>query len=200
MIHSYKNLPAFFNAANDEVVTVSQAQIYELQSHFPVFFSPLIANEITEMFLIAATEKGTDRNLYLDTKGWQINLKAGVVKAAVISAFLGGSFLYLGYDMIPGYLLPTVIPLLFEIEKCELSANEESIIQELYLHPQLRDKPRSVEEIYALLPVVTRRDLSMGDFRDFMESCQLAGFVNQLNPKAFTFNPKENPKFRITFK
>lgn len=186
-------------AKNDQnIFVVSQEDFYKATKLFLGELQPYIASYPEEVFLAFLSPSDQSRFKF-STSGWTVNISEGFLKLAFTTSTLAGILVTLGYSEIPGILLPTILPFLFEIEKSKLTKKEEIVLGELYVKDVVKKEFNS-EEIYNSLPSEIKEQITVLDFYDFLEKFHITGFLNKKENDLYSFNPKESPKFRITFK
>lgn len=131
--------------------------------------------------------------------GWEIDLGKAAVQAGLVSAFLGGVLAVMGVDQVPVEVLPAVIPLVFDIRRCRLTASQEKVLAELTVNPEVRDATLTADQLYAQLPDKTQADLSRLDFEDFIDAFRRAGVADVADDEV-TVRPVEQSRLRITFR
>lgn len=169
--------------------------------HFPESFNTRRGRDV---FLEAVhyAETGGTRSADLEFRlgGWEIDLSKTAVQAGLVTAFLGGALTVLGADQIPVEVLPTVIPLVFDIRRARLTPGEEYVLAELTMHPDVRDGKLTAAQLYDTLPAQIRDDLSEVDFQDFLDACRRAGVADQQDDGTIALKPVTEAGFRLTIK
>lgn len=169
--------------------------------HFPESFGTRRGRDV---FLEAAHYAGTGEPRPADLEfrlgGWEIDLGKTAVQAGLVTAFLGGALAVLGVDQVPVELLPTVIPLVFDIRRARLTPSQEYILAELTMHHDVRAGKLTAADLYATLPTRIRDDLSEVDFQDFLDACRRAGVADHQDDRTIALKPGTEAGFRLTIK
>lgn len=188
------------NFSNEEVVEISQANI---QAHWKTYmpsgsYAALEAEQVFEKaFLQYVGQSQEATELAFLKGGWTFNLKGGLVKTALSGAFMTGLFCWMGFESINVAVLPSVLPFLFELDKIELSQKEETILAQLLVKEEVKQRLHSPVELYKMLPAATRKMLNELDFQDFLEKLNLAGHLKK--KKIDLYQLSETQRFKITF-
>lgn len=180
---------------------VSREQFMEICNHTGIaIHDTQLLETLEQAFLQSIQDKDTvDSELYIKSKAWTVKLSSGILKSTIMGAILTGIFFASGYTMIPGFVLPAIIPLLFDIEKVHISAKEDFILAQLTLNKQLLNEYQNPELIYDSLPEEITDELSKYDFIEFIEKMVLAGAFEQ-NKDSEVFIPEDGKtKFKINF-
>jgi hypothetical protein len=130
--------------------------------------------------------------------GWQVDMHKGVVQSVVAGALIAGLLVALGATQIPAAIIPTVIPLFFDVEKVRLTAGQEQLLAELVGHAQALDGTLTAQELYEQLPEGTRSELSSLDFADFVDTCRRAGLADIGENGTIVLRPATEARFRIS--
>lgn len=101
------------------------------------------------------------------TGGWRLDLPAAVAKAAACSTVTTILLRGLGADSIPATVLSIVAPLLFELERIEVSA--EDLIVHAYLTDAASNDVLHLADLYDSLPVDVQSELSVREFAGVVE-------------------------------
>lgn len=132
--------------------------------------------------------------------GWEIRLGRAAAKALLTSAILGGLLAVVGADQLPAAVLAAAIPLLFEVEKVELSGGERYLLTRLVEVPDAMDTAMTHEQLYALLPDDVRRQTSLVDFIEFLDACHKVGQADVDEEGRVLIRAINDRRFRITFR
>jgi hypothetical protein len=151
-----------------------------------------------EIFLNGASPDLGGAKLALRPGGWTIKVSEGVMKGSITAALLGSILALAGFPALPTLVLPAIFPILFELEKVRLTVKEKEVLAVLTLRDEARSGQHPPEQLYVLLPVEMRQQLSPLDFADFLEKCRRAGLAEQSPDKRMTLRPPEQAKFRVT--
>ena len=113
--------------------------------------------------------------------GWVVDLKASTAKFAVSAAVLTGVMVASGYDQIPAYVLPAVLPLLFDVERAKLNRGDRKLLVELRTAlGRSFGQPADIDALYDRLPARVRDHVPPTDFADFIEKLVTAGEAEEL--------------------
>lgn len=101
------------------------------------------------------------------TGGWRIDLPAAVAKSVATTAVATATMLALDVGSIPVTVLSVVAPMLFEIERIEVGA------EDLWVHAHLTHSAsgsgESLVELYRSLPDAVQEELSPREFAGVVE-------------------------------
>jgi hypothetical protein len=107
---------------------------------------------------------------------WVINLKSSTAKFAVSAAIMTGVLIASGFDQIPAYVLPGVLPLLVDVERAKLNRGDRKLLVELRAASGSSiGQPVDTEALYDELPAHVRDQVSPINFADFVEKLVAAG-------------------------
>ena len=150
----------------------------------------------------AALQASLDPSSGLEMRpgGWVVDLKASTAKFAVSAAVLTGVMVASGYDQIPAYVLPAVLPLLFDVERAKLNRGDRKLLVELRTAlGRSFGQPADIDALYDRLPARVRDHVPPTDFADFIEKLVTAGEAEELADDRVAL--REAPKWlHISFK
>ena len=131
--------------------------------------------------------------------GWIVDLKSSTAKFALSTAVMTGVLVAGGYDQIPAYVLPAVLPLLVDVERAKLNRGDRKLLVQLRNAPGLSmGKPVDTDELYNALPASVRHQISPIGFAEFVEKLVAAGEVDEAGGGQVAV--REHPKWlRISF-
>lgn len=180
---------------------ISREQFIEICNHTGIDIHDVqLFGALEEVFLQSIQDKdAVDSELYIKSKAWTVKLSSGILKSTIMGAILTGVFFASGYTMIPGFVLPAIIPLLFDIEKVNISAKEDFILAQLTLNNQILNKYKNPELIYDSLSEEITDELSKYDFIEFIEKMVLAGAFEQNKDSDVLIPLDGKTKFKINF-
>jgi hypothetical protein len=92
---------------------------------------------------------------------------------------LSGILIAAGYDELPGYVLPTIVPILFNLKAVRLSRQDGQLLAEVRLAIGNDDTPFDVDRLYAKLPKKTRKTVPRSDFAALVDRLVAAGEVDR---------------------
>jgi hypothetical protein len=145
---------------------------------------------------------GTANNtgeLYFKTKGWKIVVGNNLVKTALISPLLCGILAYTGISGgLTAAVIPTILPMLLDIQRVELSQKEEEIWLKLPLR-QSKDTYKTASAWYHSLPKSIREQVHELDFKDFLEKLIHGGLATEVKKGEYMIYQPGKHKFKITF-
>ncbi|OXR47112.1 hypothetical protein B7C42_00234 [Nocardia cerradoensis] len=120
---------------------------------------------------------------------WKLDIRSNTANLVLSSALIGGILELEGAIHLPGYTLPLVLSMLFKIEAVRLEAKDKVLV--LLLQEKTGDdgRPRSVDELYNLLPKKERRVIAKSDFVAFIERLRQAGKAKQEIGGTFRITP-----------
>lgn len=137
-------------------------------------------------------------DLYLRSKGWKITVTNNILKTILVSPALVGILSYLGITQLSAIIIPTLLPMLFDIDNIELSKKEEEILLKLPIN-NTREDFKTADQWYNSLPVSIKEQVNPLDFKDFMEKFVLAGFAKLDKTNRYLLFKKGGNIFKITF-
>jgi len=111
--------------------------------------------------------------------GWQWNMSSGAAKSVLASALLYGVLVAAGVPGLLPIVVPTVIPLLFEVEKVRLSRAEKNVIGIIGARKDAFDRRGNTRELYASLPDDVRQSVSEREFGEFIDAAIRAGVASE---------------------
>ena len=111
-------------------------------------------------FQAAVADSQGNEALNLRGGGWVVDLRGGLVRSVLATAFLAGVLAASGVTGLLPLVAPAVLPLLFDVHQVRLRPSQELVLAELQLTPEARSGGLTAEELYARLPYQTRNQLS----------------------------------------
>jgi hypothetical protein len=155
---------------------------------------------ICEDAFLAAIEQ-SPVPLELRPGGWRVDVAATAVRTALSAAIMTAVLWAGGFDQIPTFVLPAVLPLLVAAQRVELSGKQKYLLAELHrsvgsaqglaVHPDV---------LYNKLPQHIRDQLSPLDFRDFLDAFIGAGIADNPGGGDVRLRPANDPSWiRIQF-
>ena len=148
-------------------------------------------------FLYYSGNAQSSEELALEPGGWTVRVSNSVLKTSLVAASLAGILYLSGFDSIPGYVLPTVLPLLIDIEKVKLKKSEEYILAELRLNPEIKNREMTAEEIFGMLDERLKSQIALLDFIDLLDKLHISGDTTLSKENCYKIN--QNSTFKITF-
>lgn len=152
----------------------------------------------------AAVDEESGAELYFRPGGWVVKASGAAVKSAVTMGLLTVALAASHATGIPMIVLPTILPMLVDLERVRLSKSEEYILAQLTLTDAGRQG--SPDELYAKLPESARDQIAPAAFRDFLEKCRQAGLADVGKPAAaagaeptYVLRAPGSERFRVTF-
>jgi len=138
-----------------------------------------------ETALQASLDDPSQSTLEMRPGGWVVDLKASTAKFAVSAAVLTGVMVASGYDQIPAYVLPAVLPLLFDVERAKLNRGDRKLLVELRTAlGRSFGEPADIDALYDRLPARVRDHVPPTDFADFIEKLVHKGLGFESFPDA----------------
>jgi hypothetical protein len=135
--------------------------------------------------------------LYLKTKGWRLSVKDHLIKNLLVAPAIGGLLYYLGYTQIAGFLIPTILPMLFDLRNIELKRSEEEILIKLPIDPKKKEFKTSSQWYHSLPPSI-KKQVNELDFMDFIEKLVLAGYAKKNDKDKYLVFQKGKNKFNFS--
>jgi hypothetical protein len=136
--------------------------------------------------------------LLLGGGGWQVDLRGGVVRTALATAFIAGVLAASGVTGLFPLVAPAVLPLLFDVRQVRLKPSQEIVLAELRLSPEARSGGLTADELYARLAPQTQRQMSRLDFADFLDQVRRAGLADPADGGRLVLRPPANARLRIS--
>ena len=149
-------------------------------------------------FRTAVADTDAEEALDLRSGGWVIDLRGGLVRSALATAFLAGALAASGVTGLLPLVAPAVLPLLFDVRQVRLTRSQELILAELQLTPDARSGGLTAEELYARLPYQIRDQLSWLDFVDFLDQVRRAGLADPAADGRLILRAPDKARLRIT--
>lgn len=182
--------------------TVSEADVLRFwNSNVPETESGFLDEEarsvFSSSFLYYSGNPHSNQQLALEPGGWTVKVSNNVLKTSLVAASLAGLLYLSGFDSIPGYVLPTVLPLLIDIEKVKLKKSEEYILAELRLNPEIENREMTAEAIFGMLDESLKSQIALPDFIDFLDKLHISGDATVIRENFYKIN--QNSTLKITF-
>jgi hypothetical protein len=155
--------------------------------------------ELCEDAVLGALEP--DRALQMRPGGWIVDLSSTVVRSAVAAALIGGAMWPAGLDQLPGFVLPAVLPMLFDIRRARLTRQDRRLLVDLRLRTtaQQVDWPWPPAAMYQRLPAAVQQSVSEDDFADFVQRLVAVGEADPAGYGEVRLRPGGQPAWlRIT--
>jgi hypothetical protein len=149
-------------------------------------------------FRAAVVDADGEEALNLRSGGWAIDLRGGLVRSALATAFIAGVLAASGVTGLLPLVAPAVLPLLFDIHQVRLSPSQELILAELQLTPEARSGGLSADQLYAKLTEQTRNQLSRLDFADFLDQVRRAGLTDPAADSRLVLRAPDNARLRLS--
>ena len=130
--------------------------------------------------------------------GWQIDLSNTTVRATVSAGLLYALLVAFGVPEIPVIAVPTVIALLIDVKRVELSGGDEYLLAHLVARKEIRDKLQDAHQLYEMLPKRIQDDLNELEFANFLKRLVASGEAD-LDAGRYRIR-KDSAWIRITFK
>jgi hypothetical protein len=152
-----------------------------------------------EEFKRNTTQEIAGSDLYYRTKGWKIILKKNLLKGIIITPSLYGILSYLDITTgLASIVLPSIIPMIFDIENINLSKKEEEILLKLPIK-KAKKQYKTAEEWYESLPKSIQEQVNFLDFKDFMDKLVLGGLAKTNQKEKYMIFKKGKNIFKISF-
>lgn len=155
-----------------------------------------IAEEV--FFTAIQSNPGSEELHMLPKGGWQIKISDQALKTALTMTFLSVALGGLGFTMLPGYVLPAVLPLLFDIEKVRLSRKENELLIELTRWESVHQTPQNPKNLYALLSKENQIQIPYLDFLDFLDKLEKAGFARPTDQDRVLLSNPNFAQFKLS--
>lgn len=154
--------------------------------------------KVFEEFFLLSIDPARPVELEMRAGGWTIRVGEGLLRSGIVGGLLAGLLSASGFPGLPAVVLPAIIPLLFDLEKVRLNAGESELLAELTVKQDLSQLPSTAEELYQALPSSLRDELSLLDFREYLERFYLAGYADRVDDLVVLRGPGKG-RLRITF-
>jgi hypothetical protein len=129
--------------------------------------------------------------------GWRWNLADGAVRAVATSVLLAATLAAVGIPGLPAIVIPTVLPLLFDIERVRLDREDERVLRVFGARADAAARTGDPAALYASLPDHVRLALSLDEFQAFLESATRAGRATESGGR-YEVLPDGETTLRIT--
>jgi hypothetical protein len=133
--------------------------------------------------------------------GWTVDLAGTIARTSVAAALIAGAMWPAGLDQLPAYVLPQVLPLLFDVRRSRLTRSERGLLLELRLTgtPGQAAYPWPAAALYGRLPPRARDHVAAADFADFLDRLVAAGEADAADADEYVLRPADRPAwFRLT--
>lgn len=108
--------------------------------------------------------------------GWVVHTTTSLARAALTSAVMTAVFYAGGFDQIPAYVLPAVLPLVIDVDQVRLSRGDRKLLALLRTNAAgAAGQPVNSDVLYNRLPAQVRQEVSPIDFADFVDKLVAAG-------------------------
>lgn len=152
-----------------------------------------------EEFKRNTTQEIAGSDLYYRTKGWKIILKKNLLKGIIITPSLYGILSYLDITTgLASIVLPSIIPMIFDIENINLSKKEEEILLKLPVN-KAKKQYKTAEQWYESLPKSIQEQINFLDFKDFMDKLVLGGLAKTNQKEKYLIFKKGKNIFKFSF-
>ena len=189
-----------FKQQNDSII-ISEENL-DLYWKMLTFNDSTIESNLSKIIFFDEFERyniAHNSSFNFNTNGWVVYLKSGLIKSAIFAPALYGLLNYLGITSdLPSIIVPTIIPLLFEIEQIKISKEEEEVL--INLRSKVDDKKYySEEELYYSLSNNIRKQISFLSFKNFVDKFYSGGLITKNTKDKFMVAMKGRGKFKIVF-
>lgn len=141
-----------------------------------VFPSDIEGGELgLERFLELITTSIEHEGLEFKLGVWEWDAATNLANSVLSSLLIGGVLESTGHLHWSGYTLPAVLAVLFKMEKVRIESKDKVLV--LILQERTGDDglPRSIDELYGLLPKSERRVIAKSDFVALVERLRKVG-------------------------
>lgn len=108
---------------------------------------------------------------------WKWDAQTNIANSILSSLLVGGVLESLGHLHWAGYTLPAILGVLFKMEKVRIEAKDKALVLILQQKTSDDGRPRSIDELYSLLPKKEQRVIAKSDFVAFVERLRQSGKV-----------------------
>lgn len=155
-----------------------------------IFFEEFKKNTIQEI---------ENSELYYKTKGWKITVTKNLLKGILVTPALYGVLYYLDVTAgLASIVLPSILPMVFDIENVSLSKKEEEVYLKLPLN-KAKKQYKTAEDWYESLPKSIQEQMNFLDFKDFMDKLVLGGMAKANKKEKYLIFKKGKNVFKISF-
>jgi hypothetical protein len=124
---------------------------------------------------LAANGRGTPV-LEVRPGGWVVDTTSSLARAAVTAALMTAVMYAGGFDQIPAYVLPAVLPLVVDLDRVRLSRSDRKLLALLRVNAgAAAGQAVNTDVLYNRLPASIRQEISPLDFADFVDRLVAAG-------------------------
>lgn len=154
---------------------------------------------VEDCVLEAAGE--TNEALEMRPGGWRVKVTSTLVKAAIATGLMAGILSQAGFDQLPTYILPAVLPLIIDVEQAKLSRQQRALLLQLRAHAgNAAGVAVQPDVLYNRLPASVRGDISLLDFCDFMQALIETGHADDAGYTDVRLRRADHPAWiRITW-
>jgi hypothetical protein len=144
------------------------------------------------------SDEGAVGVLHLKSGGIKFEVKASLAKSLLLTPFIASIMQYTGTTNIPANVLLALLPILFEIKNAKVSNYENEIRLSLPIQKH-NGNFLSAEKWYLELPTNLQRNLTLGQFKDFLETLVYAGLAKANSKGKYMIFAKDKRIFKISF-
>lgn len=138
-------------------------------------------------------------DLYYKTKGWKITITKNLLKGVLVTPALYGILYYLDVTTgLASIVLPSIFPMIFDVENVSLSKKEEEVYLKLPLN-KAKKQYKTAKDWYESLPKSIQEQMNFLDFKDFMDKLVLGGMAKANKKEKYLIFKKGNNVFKISF-
>ncbi len=148
---------------------------------------------------LAANGQGITPVLEVRPGGWVVDTTNSLARAAVTTAVMTAVLYAGGFDQIPAYILPAVLPLVVDLDRVKLSRSDRKLLALLRINAgTAAGQQVNSDDLYNRIPDNVRQDVSPLDFADFVDRLIAAGEADDVGADDVVL--RDEPRWiRISF-
>ncbi|MGW5216383.1 hypothetical protein ACWEQA_00805 [Nocardia sp. NPDC004085] len=154
-------------------------------------------DEFIELLSLSSEIEGLEFKL----GAWTWDVATNTANSILSSLLVGGILQSTGHLHWAGYTLPAILGVLFKMEKVRIESKDKALV--LVLQEKTGDdgRPRSIDELYSLLPRKEQRTIAKSDFIAFVERLRETGKAKPEIGGTFRITPDgKEPWIKINIK
>jgi hypothetical protein len=135
-------------------------------------------------------EVGVPRDMTLAKEGvldpawggaWEWNLSEGATKTAVVGLLVAAALFAAGAGTgMAAAMIPTVVPFLFDVKRVRLEKTADNFLRIIGARADLHQRVDTPTELYESMPPEMKEQVSVAQFREFLDQAVNAGRANSL--------------------
>lgn len=134
----------------------------------------ILPPDMDTLVAVMASRGSDEPPFELRIGNWSIDLKAATARGLINGVILASALAAFGESSVPATVLSVIVPLLFDLQRVELSPSDKYLYAVLLNAPTNRE---TVDDWYAKLPPRVRGEITELEFRDVVGRLEDAGAV-----------------------